>query len=91
MAATPKGKPNAPTPAARTDRTSSIVGATLILLTALGVVTVFWEPLAALALGAPPGDATVETRAPMGDAGASPSVTGTAAPAGGALDGSTSS
>jgi hypothetical protein len=91
MAATPKGKPNAPTPASKTDRTSTVVGATLILLTVLGVVTVFWEPLAALAVGAPPTDTTVDTRAAGGDAGAPPSVTGAAGPVGGALDGSSSS
>ena len=84
MAAPPKTKsPAAPT-APATDRTSAVVSATLILLTVLGVVTVFWEPLAALAGGAPAGETVGETRAAMPDAGASPS--GTAA-----LDGSSSS
>jgi hypothetical protein len=71
MAATPKTKPtSAPTRAARADRTSAVVTATLILLTALGIVTVFWEPLTALAVGAPAAESMAETRTPVGDAGA---------------------
>jgi hypothetical protein len=42
----------------------------LIFLTVLGVVTVFWEPLAALAVGAPAGEPTTESHAPAVDAGA---------------------
>jgi hypothetical protein len=55
------------------------VSATLILLTVLGVVTVFWEPLAALAGGAPAAEAIGETRAatPDGGAGALASPSGT--------------
>jgi hypothetical protein len=84
MAATPKGKPpTAPAPAARADRTSAVVTATLILLTALGIVTVFWEPLSALAVGSPSAESVAEPRATAGDSGSaatpSPSVTGAAA------------
>jgi hypothetical protein len=96
MAATPKAKP---TPvrgaAARADRTSTVVTATLILLTALGVLTVFWEPLAALAGGAPAADVASESRVPAADAGAgaasAPSVTGAAGPGSAPLDASGSS
>jgi hypothetical protein len=42
----------------------------LIFLTVLGVVTVFWEPLTALAVGAPAGETTAEPHAPVVDAGA---------------------
>jgi hypothetical protein len=85
MAAPPKTKP--PAAAARADRTSAVVSATLILLTVLGVVTVFWEPLAALAGGAPAAESVGEKRAAAGDGGVlpSPSVTG------GAVDASSSS
>jgi hypothetical protein len=89
MAAPPKAKPpSAPGRGAGADRTSSVVAATLILLTALGVVTVFWEPLAALAVGAPAGETVGEARAPgpAADGGASAATTG-AAPG----DGSSSS
>ena len=82
MAATPKAKaPVPPSPAPRRDRTSTVVTATLILLTALGIVTVFWEPLTALAVGAPASEPVGEARAATADAGASPSVTGAAAAA----------
>ena len=88
MAAPPKTKSPAAPSASGPDRTSAVVSATLILLTVLGVVTVFWEPLAALAGGAPASEAVGETRAATSDGGvgalASPS--GTAA-----LDGSSSS
>jgi hypothetical protein len=82
MAAPPKTKPPLPPPrAAGPDRTSSVVAAALILLTALGVVTVFWEPLTALALGAPAAESVGETHLPAGDGGAT--VTGGAADASG--------
>ena len=86
MAAPPKTKPS-PAPATP-DRTSAVVSAAMILLTALGVVTVFWEPLAALAGGAPASEAVGESRAATSDggAGALASPSGTAA-----LDGSSSS
>jgi hypothetical protein len=96
MPATPKTKPPAaPTPAARPDRTSSVVAGTLILLTVLGVVTVFWEPLAAFAGGGPTAASVGEARTSAADGGASapssPSVSGSASPSGGgALDGATS-
>jgi len=71
MAETPKTKPPAASArAARADRTSAVVTATMILLTGLGIVTVFWEPLTALAVGAPSAESVAETRAPVGDAGA---------------------
>jgi hypothetical protein len=76
MAAPPKTKPPTSPPLPGPDRTSAIVSATLILLTVLGVVTVFWEPLAALAGGAPAAETVGETRAATPDAGASPSGTG---------------
>jgi hypothetical protein len=80
MAATPKAKPDAaPTPTRREDRTSAVVTATLILLTVVGGVTVFWEPLAAIAGGAPTADSVAETRAAAPDAGASPSTNAAAA------------
>jgi hypothetical protein len=93
MPATPKTKPSAPpAPAARPDRTSAVVTATLILLTALGVITVFWEPLTALAVGAPPTESVAETRGISGDGGvaatSSPSANGGAAPAAAAPDAS---
>jgi hypothetical protein len=60
----------------------------LISLTVLGVLTVFWEPLAALAGAGPAGESVGETHANSFDGGvgsaASPSVTGP-------LDGSASS
>ena len=104
MAATPKAKP----PSARaperkserkseraSDRTSSIVTGTLIFLTVLGVITVFWEPLTALAIGAPASDSMGEARAPSADGGlgpaSAPSVSGAAGPTGGPMDGSSSS
>jgi len=96
MPATPKTKPTPPTTAtARPDRTSAVVTATLILLTALGVVTVFWEPLTALAVGAPSADSVAETRGASGDAGAgagsSQSTTGGATTAASSADASGSS
>lgn len=53
------------------DRTSTVVVATMILLTVLGVVTVFWEPLAAIASGGSRAE-TNEPRATSADAGAAP-------------------
>jgi hypothetical protein len=64
MAVTPKA-----------DRTSAVVAGTLILLTVLGVLTVFWEPLAAIAQGGPhglEGESAAEARAPLPDAGVAP-------------------
>jgi hypothetical protein len=49
------------------DKTSTVVTATLVGLALLGVGTIFWEPLAALAVGAPPtegGDVHAPTLAP---------------------------
>jgi hypothetical protein len=65
----------------------------LILLTALGVVTVFWEPLAALAGGAQTSEAVGEARAtnPGGDGGASAAVPPSTMPSGGGADASSSS
>ncbi|HVU50955.1 MAG TPA: hypothetical protein VHL80_09735 [Polyangia bacterium] len=77
MAAPPKTKP--PSAPATQDRTSAVVSATLILLTVLGVVTVFWEPLTALAGGAPATEAVGETRAAAPDAGALAAPSATAA------------
>jgi hypothetical protein len=84
MAVTPKAKPPLTPPArAKADRTSAVVAATLILLTVLGIVTVFWEPLAALAMGTPAADGV---SAP----GASEAAAAARA-VGGALDASTNS
>jgi hypothetical protein len=89
MAVTPKAKPPLPPPArakperAKPERTSAVVTATLILLTVLGIVTVFWEPLAALAMGTPAADSV---SAP----GASEAAAAARA-VGGALDASTNS
>jgi hypothetical protein len=69
MATPPKVK-SEPASAPARDRTSSIVAATLILLTVLGIVTVFWEPLAALASGAAPSDSFADPRSTAPDAGA---------------------
>jgi hypothetical protein len=96
MPATPKTKPStSPAPAARPDRTSAVVTATLILLTALGIITVFWEPLTALAVGAPSAESVADTRGGSGDGGtaatSSPSETGAAATAAAAPDASGSS
>jgi hypothetical protein len=41
----------------------------LIFLTALGVITVFWEPLTALAVGAPSADTASPVHAPATEAG----------------------
>jgi hypothetical protein len=72
MAAPPKAKPPPVSPAAKRDRTSAVVAGTLIFLTALGVVTVFWEPLAALAVGSPASESMSEARGLAGDGGAGP-------------------
>jgi len=81
MAATPKVK-RAPTrSAASADRTSTVVTATLIGLTVLGVLTVFWEPLAALAGGGPTTDVASEPRPAAPDAGVVPSTNAPSAPA----------
>ena len=76
MPATPKAKqPPTPPPPRRVDRTSAVVTTTLIVLTVLGVVTIFWEPLTALALGTPATDSVGETRAATAtDGGAPPSA-----------------
>jgi hypothetical protein len=66
---TGSGPPSAP-PDRAPDRTSTIVAGTLILLTVLGVVTVFWEPLAAIAAGGSANEPTSEPRALAPDAGA---------------------
>jgi hypothetical protein len=65
MTEPPKGKRSP-------DRTSTVVVGTMILLTVLGVVTVFWEPLAAIASGGS-GAETNEPRALTPDGGAAPS------------------
>jgi hypothetical protein len=64
MTEPPKGKRSS-------DRTSTVVVGTMILLTVLGVVTVFWEPLAAIAGGGSQGEAN-EPRAFTPDGGAAP-------------------
>jgi hypothetical protein len=69
-----RGAPEAPPSAARPDRTSTVVAGTLIFLTALGVLTVFWEPLAALAVGTTTPEAASEPHAPPVDAGAATPV-----------------
>jgi len=79
MAAKPKAKPSSP---ARADRTSAVVTTTLILLTALGVVTIFWEPLTALALGSPSTEGVSEPRGATSDDGAAAARGSTATPAG---------
>lgn len=91
MAATPKTKPPRGGPSGRADRTSTVVAATLIGLTALGVVTVFWEPLAAFAGGGSAVESMGEARPTSPDAGASSPPSGVLAPAGGAVDASGSS
>ncbi|HEX4404276.1 MAG TPA: hypothetical protein VH560_05580 [Polyangia bacterium] len=77
MPATPKAKqPPAPPPQRSTDRTSAVVTTTLIVLTVLGVLTIFWEPLTALALGTPATDTVAEPRAATAtDGGAATSAT----------------
>jgi hypothetical protein len=77
MPESPKSKRAAPgagasSPTARPDRTSTVVTGTLILLTVLGVVTVFWEPLAAIAAGGSAGETTAEPRSFTPDGGAAP-------------------
>jgi hypothetical protein len=84
MTGPPKGK-HAPTDApaaaaaaparAATDRTSTVVTGTLILLTVIGVLSVFWEPLAALAQGGstgPAAESAGEPRVTAPDAGSAP-------------------
>jgi hypothetical protein len=81
MAPTPKATaPGEAPPAGRGDRTSAVVTATLILLTALGIVTIFWEPLTALAVGAPADEAVSGTRGAPADGGAAASPSTAAAP-----------
>jgi hypothetical protein len=52
----------------------------MILLTVLGVVTVFWEPLAAIAAGGSAGETTNEPRSFAPDGGVAPASAGPAAP-----------
>jgi hypothetical protein len=79
MAATPKAKhPPAQAPPRRVDRTSAVVTTTLIVLTVLGVVTIFWEPLTALALGTPATDTVTEPRAATASDGGAPASSSTA-------------
>jgi hypothetical protein len=52
---------------------------TLIVLTVLGVVTIFWEPLTALALGTPATDTVTEPRAATANDGGAPVAPSTAA------------
>lgn len=59
---------------AKQDRTSSVVAWSLILLTVLGVVTVFWEPLAAIAAGGAVNEQAGEPRALVPDGGAAPAA-----------------
>jgi hypothetical protein len=75
MPATPKAKQPPPeAPQRRVERTSAVVTTTLIALTVLGVGTIFWEPLTALALGTPASDTVNEPRAATAiDGGATPS------------------
>jgi len=78
MAAAPKPKASSPSlgpPRGKPDRTSTVVGVTLIGLAALGVLTIFWEPLAALAVGAPSADGVSDGRATSVDGGAVTSPT----------------
>jgi hypothetical protein len=78
MPATPKAKqPPTPPPPRRVDRTSAVVTTTLIVLTVLGVVTIFWEPLTALALGAPTTDTVTEPRGPTATDGGATSAPST--------------
>jgi hypothetical protein len=70
----PAGAPAASAP----DRTSAIVTTTLIFLTGLGILTVFWEPLAALALGTPAAEApSAEPHATAVVDGGAPTATST--------------
>jgi hypothetical protein len=74
MPATPKAKqPPTQAPPRRVDQTSAVVTTTLIVLTVLGVVTIFWEPLTALALGTPATDTVTEPRGPTATDGGAPS------------------
>ena len=80
MPATPKAKrPPTQAPPRRIDRTSAVVTTTLILLTVLGVVTIFWEPLTALALGTPATDTVTEPRAATATDGGAPGSASTSA------------
>jgi hypothetical protein len=80
MAPPPKTKPTVPTARAsdgRRDRTSTVVAVTLLLLTGLGVVTIFWGPL--MALASPRAEGTMEpSSAPPGavDGGPPPTADG---------------
>jgi hypothetical protein len=78
MAVAPKPKASSPSLAparAKPERTSTVVGVTLIGLAALGVLTIFWEPLAALAVGAPSADSVSDVRGTPADGGAATSPT----------------
>jgi hypothetical protein len=87
MRASPKDKA-APEPApakgASPDRTSAVVSSTIVALALVGVGTIFWEPLAALAVGSPTGDVTDEARGGLPQGGA---ATPSAARDGGAAAG----
>jgi hypothetical protein len=93
MAVTPKAKhPATPAAPRRVDRTSAVVTTTLIVLTALGVVTIFWEPLTALALGTSATDAVTEPRAATaGDGGVTVSPSTSASPSPSTSNGSSAS
>jgi hypothetical protein len=79
MAATPRPKHSPPQPPPRrVDRTSAVVTTTLIGLTVLGVVTIFWGPLTALALGTPATDTVTEPRAAPASDGGAPAPASTA-------------
>jgi hypothetical protein len=81
MAVTPRPKhPPPQAPPSRADRTSAVVTTTLIVLTLLGVVTIFWEPLTALALGTPATDTVTEPRAAAAGDGGAPVSASTAPP-----------
>jgi hypothetical protein len=92
MPATPKAKqPPTPAPPRRVDRTSAVVTTTLIVLTVLGIVTIFWEPLTALALGTPVTDTVTEPRAPTATDGGAPSSPSTSNSPSASIDASGSS
>ena len=83
MAVTPKRNPPSEASVrgrATPDRTSAVVAATLALLTALGIVTIFGEPLAALAVGTPTVEGVSEPRPSATDGGAA-TTSSAAAPA----------
>ncbi|HVZ75102.1 MAG TPA: hypothetical protein VHJ20_22120 [Polyangia bacterium] len=78
MPAPPKDNPAPRAP--RADRTSTVVTTTIIGLALVGIGTIFWEPIAAIAVGAPAADGVSDTH-PVSNLPATTNSTDAGAPA----------